>query len=113
MGDQSIGYSHAMKLVLSLLAFVAVASAGRIFILDDGIDDAPVLRVRRDLSPYHTPEPAYHAPAHPKGKVGPVYTFVKTDPHANFKWGVDTGLEFSMEDNLPKALVQSKRKRRL
>merc|ERR1712061_65019 len=42
---------------------------------------APVLRARRDLSPYHAPEPAYHAPAHPKGTVGPVYTFVKTDPH--------------------------------
>ena len=25
---------------------------------------------------------------HPKGKVGPVYTFVKTDYDANFKWGV-------------------------
>ena len=25
---------------------------------------------------------------HPKGRVGPVYTFVKTDPEANFKWGV-------------------------
>ncbi len=23
-----------------------------------------------------------------KGQVGPVYTFVKTDPQANFKWGV-------------------------
>lgn len=23
-----------------------------------------------------------------KGRVGPVYTFVKTDPEANFKWGV-------------------------
>jgi len=25
---------------------------------------------------------------HRKGRVGPVYTFVKTDPKANFKWGV-------------------------
>ena len=24
----------------------------------------------------------------PHGRVGPVYTFVKTDPKANFKWGV-------------------------
>ena len=24
----------------------------------------------------------------PKGRVGPVYTFVKTDPKANFKWGI-------------------------
>ena len=52
------------------------------------------MRVRRDAPPsygppapaYHEPAP-YHAPAH-KGRVGPVYTFVKTDPQANFKWGV-------------------------
>ena len=25
---------------------------------------------------------------HPKGRVGPVYTFVPTNPEANFKWGV-------------------------
>ena len=25
---------------------------------------------------------------HKGGKVGPVFTFVKTDPYANFKWGV-------------------------
>ncbi len=28
-----------------------------------------------------------YGPKH-KGRVGPVYTFVKTDPEANFKWGV-------------------------
>ena len=44
--------------------------------------------MRRDAPPYGPPAPAYHAPAHPKGRVGPVYTFVKTDPQANFKWGV-------------------------
>ena len=40
-------------------------------------------RVRRDAPPYGPPAPApYHpAPHHgPKGRVGPVYTFVKTDP---------------------------------
>ena len=44
------------------------------------------MRVRRDTG-YAAPHPApsYHAP---KGRVGPVYTFVKTDPQANFKWGV-------------------------
>ena len=26
-----------------------------------------------------------YSPKHPKGKVGPVYTFVKTDYDANFK----------------------------
>ena len=46
--------------------------------------DAPieveVERERRD-TPYGAPAP-YAAPVHhgPKGKVGPVYTFVKTDP---------------------------------
>ena len=42
-----------------------------------------VHRVRRDAPPYGPPAPApYHpAPHHgPKGRVGPVYTFVKTDP---------------------------------
>ena len=50
------------------------------------------LRVRRDAppsygppAPAYAPAPAYHGPA---GRVGPVYTFVKTDPQANFKWGV-------------------------
>ena len=37
--------------------------------------------------PSYAPEPVYHAPKH-HGRVGPVYTFVKTDPQANFKWGV-------------------------
>ncbi len=30
----------------------------------------------------------HHGGYHPKGKVGPVYTFVKTDYHGNFKMGV-------------------------
>ena len=91
-----------------LLAFISCASAGRIFILDDGEDGEKPLntenilnlildlsqsqnmktgvvhhRVRRDAPPYGPPAPApYHpAPHHgPKGRVGPVYTFVKTDP---------------------------------
>ena len=39
-------------------------------------------RVRRDAPPYGPPAPAYAPPVHhgPKGRVGPVYTFVKTDP---------------------------------
>ena len=47
------------------------------------------------LAPIHADERAdlrssgsAYAPKHPKGKVGPVYTFVKTDYDANFKWGV-------------------------
>ena len=34
------------------------------------------------------PVSASNSYAAPKGRVGPVYTFVKTDPEANFKWGV-------------------------
>ena len=46
-----------------------------------------VHRVRRDAPPYGPPAPApYHpAPHHgPKGRVGPVYTFVKTDPQVSW-----------------------------
>ena len=68
------------------------AASGRVFILDDAeYDAAPVYRVRRDAPPsYGPPAPAYApAPSYgPPGRVGPVYTFVKTDPQANFKWGV-------------------------
>jgi len=47
------------------------------------------VRVRRD-SPYKAPLYAEAKSDHYKhhGHVGPVYTFVKTDHHANFKWGV-------------------------
>jgi hypothetical protein len=73
-----------------MLVLLGVASA-RMFILDDGyFPGSPDVhsRQRRDTGPYGAPPaPAYHAPTH-HGKVGPVYTFVKTDPQANFKWGV-------------------------
>merc|ERR1712018_737345 len=45
----------------------------------------------QDTPGYAPPAPAYHPEpsyGHAKGRVGPVYTFVKTDPKANFKWGV-------------------------
>ncbi|KAK4004650.1 hypothetical protein OUZ56_006379 [Daphnia magna] len=65
----------------------AVNAAPRYFIIDDGEVDAapsPLVRVRR--------QDKYVASAsggnYGKGTVGPVYTFVKTDPKANFKWGV-------------------------
>ncbi|KAI9561418.1 hypothetical protein GHT06_012375 [Daphnia sinensis] len=65
----------------------AVNAAPRYFIIDDGeVDEAPapLVRVRR--------QDKYVAAAsggnYGKGAVGPVYTFVKTDPKANFKWGV-------------------------
>jgi len=38
------------------------------------INEAPLSRVRRSPGK--------------EGVVGPVHTFVKTDKHANFKWGV-------------------------
>ena len=46
-----------------------------------------LVRERRD-SGYHAP--VHHAPVYhkKKGKVGPVYTFAKTDYEGNFKWGV-------------------------
>merc|ERR1711881_450624 len=87
---------------LLVLAFAAYVQAGQWVYVED-INDH--LRVRR--SPQE--EPLRYAPAPPvplayaedqslagstayakphKGRVGPVYTFVKTDPKANFKWGV-------------------------
>ena len=41
----------------------------------------PVFAADADVS-------ASNAYGAPRGRVGPVYTFVKTDPNANFKWGV-------------------------
>jgi hypothetical protein len=78
------------------------------FLLDDG-DFEDHVRVRRspqaqrrdgpplslqiadEKSDPYAPPISYHKPAgksYKKGRVGPVYTFVKTDPYANFKWGV-------------------------
>ena len=45
---------------------------------------API-RVRRDTLAAPT---GLHATGYKHGIVGPVYSFVKTDPKANFKWGV-------------------------
>merc|ERR1711944_34170 len=97
---------------LLVLAFATYVQAGQWVYVED-IEDH--LRVRR--SPQEDPrvrrspqeDPLRYAPAPPapvayaedqslagstayakphKGRVGPVYTFVKTDPKANFKWGV-------------------------
>nr|CAH0109434.1 unnamed protein product [Daphnia galeata] len=62
----------------------AVNAAPRYFIIDDGEEVAPMVRVRRD-DKYVA---AASGGSYGKGHVGPVYTFVKTDPKANFKWGV-------------------------
>ena len=45
------------------------------------------IRVRRD-DKYAAASTDYAAGGYKRGHVGPVYTFVKTDPKANFKWGV-------------------------
>merc|ERR1712223_1369420 len=42
---------------------------------------------------HHQPHVVHHQPAyapvpHKGHHINPIYTFVKTDPHANFKWGV-------------------------
>jgi hypothetical protein len=98
--------------IFAALCCLSYAYAGQMFILDDE-DFNPVhpVRVRRSPQdqvarrrdgPVFLPEsiaseksdpyspPSYHpAPkSYKKGRVGPVYTFVKTDPYANFKWGV-------------------------
>ncbi|EFX85460.1 hypothetical protein DAPPUDRAFT_314230 [Daphnia pulex] len=77
--------------MIALWAFLvvlvaAVNAAPRYFIIDDGEEVAsPMVRVRRDDKYVAA---ASGAGSYGKGHVGPVYTFVKTDPKANFKWGV-------------------------
>lgn len=56
-----------------------------------------VVRVRRSVDHKDNlkaaaSEPKLRVKRHGKYYIGPVYTYVKTDKHANFKWGV------SMED---------------
>ena len=55
----------------------------------DGTVAAP--RLRRLVPPpavLRLAEAAASGGGYSKRHVGPVYTFVKTDPKANFKWGV-------------------------
>merc|ERR1711972_1157286 len=95
---QTTPHTMNTKLVL-LFAFVCVAS-GRVFLIDDG-DYEDLVRVRRDAPPsYGPPAPAYSAPHH-GGRVGPVYTFVKTDPRPTSSGASGTGLELSTEDKKP------------
>ena len=89
----------------------AVSASPRYFVLDDGEVDgknieflllrtarifnisvnsitnaaSQLVRVRRDDKYVAA---ASGGGSYGKGHVGPVYTFVKTDPKANFKWGV-------------------------
>lgn len=94
---------------IAALCCLSYAYAGQMFILDDedfadhirvrrSPQDAPRIAQRRDGPifiadeksdiPYHSPPSYAPAKGYKKGRVGPVYTFVKTDPYANFKWGV-------------------------
>merc|ERR1711997_644921 len=105
-----------MKSALLVLAFAAYVQAGQwIYVEDPEESFRPTLHnMRSRRSPQEEAAlgaPLRYAPAplapsydqyeadqalagstayakHPKGRVGPVYTFVKTDPKANFKWGV-------------------------
>merc|ERR1711955_148760 len=86
---------HTVKLLFSLLTLslfvlvvVSYSQAATVFFLDDGDLVLPHFRVRRDTPPsYGPPAPSYAAPHKSHGRVGPVYTFMKTDPQANFEWG--------------------------
>merc|ERR1711997_673044 len=86
-------------LLLGLCAYVQAGSRIRRSPQDSLAPIAPLKPLKPIPAPY-APEPVYepvydqevagssaYAPP-PRGKVGPVYTFVKTDPKANFKWGV-------------------------
>ncbi|KAB7499718.1 hypothetical protein Anas_05888, partial [Armadillidium nasatum] len=88
--------------LVALLAFVAVAAVAslpaghiiskRAIILDENLEAVPIIRTARTL-----PVKGYgHAPP-PPGKVGPVYTFVKTNYDGNYKWGVrhNVGYQFA------------------
>ncbi|KAK3872393.1 hypothetical protein Pcinc_022520 [Petrolisthes cinctipes] len=52
---------------------------------DVPVEVESLLRQRRDTGYGPPPKPHYN---YKPGKVGPVYTFVKTDYQGNFKWGV-------------------------
>lgn len=48
-----------------------------IFLICKSCHDVTTAIITFFLAPAYHPEPSY---GHPKGRVGPVYTFVKTDP---------------------------------
>jgi len=114
ISTRTVNMKQRTDLKASLFVLMALFGTlnGRAFIIDDGyypsdsrVDD---VRVRRESVAFPAPVPVqpiiysgvpagvpqarsdeYHHDHHKHyGSVGPVYTFVKTDPHANFKWGV-------------------------
>lgn len=59
------------------------------------VENPSVVRVRRSVNtepmrPAASGEAKLRVKRHGKYYIGPVYTYVKTDKHANFKWGVST-----------------------
>merc|ERR1712203_973718 len=105
---QSTPITITMKSALLVLAFAAYAQAGQwVYVEDpaeyhhlnrrsaqeqDLIREQPLGMINRRQGVYEQDQSVagstpYAAP-HKGGRVGPVYTFVKTDPKANFKWGV-------------------------
>merc|ERR1711936_1502316 len=71
---------------LLVLAFAAYAQAGQWVYVEDPAEYHHLNR-RSEQDQSVAGSTPYAAP-HKGGRVGPVYTFVKTDPKANFKWGV-------------------------
>merc|ERR1711983_166998 len=104
---QSTPHTNTMKYcsALLVLAFAAYAQAGQWVYVEDPQDYHHLSRraAQGEEPLRYAPAPGPPAPVYaedqalagstayakgPKGRVGPVYTFVKTDPKANFKWGV-------------------------
>jgi len=90
---------------LVVLLGVVASRAARMFILDEPAhyrvrrqsDDEPISSRRSGPMIYDPIPPvdlatagsdSYHHGGYKPGIVGPVYTFVKTDPYAHVKWGV-------------------------
>merc|ERR1712086_1245259 len=94
MGSLAIAFLHStpqitMKSALLVLAFAAYAQAGQWIYVEDPYADPygpPASYDQHEADQSVAGSTAYAKPH--KGRVGPVYTFVKTDPKANFKWGV-------------------------
>nr|XP_045611364.1 uncharacterized protein LOC123766337 [Procambarus clarkii] len=90
-GDYLVGQVDHLGHVDHLAHFISK----RAVLLDD--DFAPVAAASAaeeavvaptSRQPRESPYPAPIAKSYPRGRVGPVYTFVKTDYNGNFKWGV-------------------------
>lgn len=67
-----------------------------------------VLRVRRSVAEAQELAPGgkLRVKRHGKYYIGPVYTYVKTDKHANFKWGVSSFESPSSLPNLGRQLAR-------